>query len=925
MEPTQRDHGGPDGSSTIHEQNSTVREGNSGSQGPGRRYEKVVDKATGDTFILTSQLPTMGAEADIYIARYKSDTEILKLYRYGIDPKQEIIERYSRVSHECPEHVVQVRRYGIDRDSGRWYELLEYIEHGSVADAIQNGIQFDFKEFVRELASAVNALHEHGIVHRDLKPSNILMRSVEPLDLVLSDFGISSVLDGASRRETSTMGLTPMYAAPEDMQGSFVSKQVDWWACGMIFYEILAGVHPFKGLSHNRIMVLLSTRGVEVDEALQKRDIMLLKGLLTRNDKKRWGWQQIEEWLAGKDDIPIYYEIPQAETASKPFIFDGKPYDSLHDLALAFASGLQQFELAKGMLARGNVSKWLQNNNQFDEEATIAERIACNDPVLYLFKFMRAYAPELPFTLYGSSITPENILIWLTGTPEKGEEEILDLFRNGNIRDFLRFLPEELKDPRIEALANADWSKDMVVPLTALIFPERFYWGPAAILNEPADFLNFTQAHPGILSVDAWQQMGGPHLVISPNIAELFNRGEYEKAVAMLEDAMKNRRILYSGDTQNRDSRNLYLGSQEDYNHEVGRKNGLNAHAISIIRKIQNIMTRRFPLDERAFSSPNRAANKLCAPIRAFLDGLQSGKIIWQQSIYKALKMVYHYLSILAGSDRISRFMRFSLRYLLIPALILFPGYLIFDRISIDSTDWAASECFRIVKWSVYIIFIFACGFGSAFLGRDPANPPGVLWFFGALFGFGMAYLIVWVLKGFLVPALGSLIPWFLIIIIIGILLFYLVFSISRHSYRIDERKRKILLRLENIVKSLYDSNQGQPSPQLSINGASVGPAETHSTQPELYDANKSRSIVYSSVYDAVHNALFGGSSSNRDSIFLTVSNSDLARISLNNDKTHRVALKAAYDGAASIGYSIRPMVFVKPGRIDIKIYLAHS
>ncbi|MDE5831567.1 MAG: hypothetical protein K2H64_01020, partial [Desulfovibrio sp.] len=157
----------------------------------------------------------------------------------------------------------------------------------------------------------------------------------------------------------------------------------------------------------------------------------------------------------------MYYERPVEDAGvRRPFVFQGKPYSSTHDLAPAFAAGYKESKSGMGMLARSNVAKWLQNNGDFDEEAVLADEIADNDPGLYLFKFIRHYAPESPFALYGRPVTPKNVPAWLRDGPDEAEEKIISLFKSGKIKEYFALLPDG-PDPLIAALADADWRRDL--------------------------------------------------------------------------------------------------------------------------------------------------------------------------------------------------------------------------------------------------------------------------------------------------------------------------------------------------------------------------------------------------------------------------------------------------------------------------------
>ena len=91
------------------------------------------------------------------------------------------------------------------------------------------------------MCTALGHLHSANVLHRDIKPSNILVRSVDPLDLVLTDFGISSITD-LSLHLTS-VNRTAAYCAPEALTG-VVAKASDWWSVGVIMIELLSGSIP---------------------------------------------------------------------------------------------------------------------------------------------------------------------------------------------------------------------------------------------------------------------------------------------------------------------------------------------------------------------------------------------------------------------------------------------------------------------------------------------------------------------------------------------------------------------------------------------------------------------------------------------------------------------------------------------------------
>ena len=105
-----------------------------------------------------------------------------------------------------------------------------------------------------EIAEALAEAHERGVVHRDLKPSNIMLTRDGHVKVM--DFGLAKHL--AARGEASeevtqtdltgagsTLGTVP-YMSPEQLKGEEVNGRSDLFSFGILFFEMLAGVHPFR-------------------------------------------------------------------------------------------------------------------------------------------------------------------------------------------------------------------------------------------------------------------------------------------------------------------------------------------------------------------------------------------------------------------------------------------------------------------------------------------------------------------------------------------------------------------------------------------------------------------------------------------------------------------------------------------------------
>ncbi|MBA2556042.1 MAG: serine/threonine-protein kinase [Chloroflexi bacterium] len=402
----------------------------------GSRYSAIrLPPPLAARFDIVDSVRSRGAEADLVIVRERSTGEmrVIKLYRADAAQIDWDTLRLIRTAHR--DHVVRVHD---DGDShGVCWEEMEYCPAGSLADLLarrrSDGGALKpelIDEILRETIGALIHLHqlaggERPLVHRDLKPGNILVRSEKPLDLVLSDFGLATVLDQS--RDMRSASRTVEYAAPEAAFGS-VSPARDWWSLGIMVIELATGQHPFRDDTGNPMEAALighhlATRPIDVSAITDDRLRLVASGLLIRDPAQRWGREEVTKWLSGETpSVPQDHDMVAPTVTTVPFHFrdartgQDRPYNDLRELAAAMA---RNHGLAANILRGGSdvrrqqlaLRDSLRNSGLTVEQRATAEEClsGIEGPHRRLFRLLRVLDPTIAPLYRGVSIEPRGL------------------------------------------------------------------------------------------------------------------------------------------------------------------------------------------------------------------------------------------------------------------------------------------------------------------------------------------------------------------------------------------------------------------------------------------------------------------------------------------------------------------------------------
>lgn len=194
-----------------------------------------------------------GAESAVYKVRDQETGGVLALKvfddQYGVDPKRRQSFLREVELGGSIRHPNVVKLLGAGEFGGNAFILMEFLSGRTLAETLQISERLSVDEFLpvfRQMAGALQVLHEHSIVHRDIKPGNLMFGSDGTLKLM--DFGIARYHD-----DDVTVGVargTMDYTAPEQLLGNNPTPVSDLFSLGAVSYELLTGAKPFQGLSY---------------------------------------------------------------------------------------------------------------------------------------------------------------------------------------------------------------------------------------------------------------------------------------------------------------------------------------------------------------------------------------------------------------------------------------------------------------------------------------------------------------------------------------------------------------------------------------------------------------------------------------------------------------------------------------------------
>ncbi|CDW89282.1 protein kinase domain containing protein [Stylonychia lemnae] len=265
------------------------------------RSSTILSKSSSDSYKLedfqTLRIIGQGSYGKVYLVKNIKNGLLyaMKILRKDklVDQKNIHTAYIEKEILQTSEHQFIMKLEYLFQNDKRIYFLMKFVEGGDLYRHLQKRGRFKEKVvqfYLGQVLLAIGYLHQNKILYRDLKLENILLN--RDGYIVISDFGLSKILSDPKDQAFSVVG-TAAYVAPEILKQKGYDKTVDWWAFGILMYEMLHGIPPFydKNLYLMFGKIQNDSYQPQYSDDLSENARDLLTQLLQKDHTKRLGYK----------------------------------------------------------------------------------------------------------------------------------------------------------------------------------------------------------------------------------------------------------------------------------------------------------------------------------------------------------------------------------------------------------------------------------------------------------------------------------------------------------------------------------------------------------------------------------------------------------------------------------------------------------
>ena len=193
-----------------------------------------------------------GGMANVYLG-YDTILErdvAIKVLRGDLADDEKFVRRFRREAQSASllNHPNIVQIYDVGEDDGNFYIVMEFINGITLKQLIKKRGKLSVPEVIDIMSQLTDGLahaHDSYIIHRDIKPQNIMI--LDDGMVKITDFGIAMAINASDLTQTNSVMGSVHYLPPEQASGKGSTIKSDIYSLGIMMYEMLAGVMPFRG------------------------------------------------------------------------------------------------------------------------------------------------------------------------------------------------------------------------------------------------------------------------------------------------------------------------------------------------------------------------------------------------------------------------------------------------------------------------------------------------------------------------------------------------------------------------------------------------------------------------------------------------------------------------------------------------------